>query len=160
MLQGCREHQSQGTEESQYVYIWTVSVQLLLSTLLIQFKLVYGLFGQSNMHSTLDSCPIPARKETNVPLQKRSLELTFLIFLRCAPPSFTGSLVCTSRLAKLKPRPFKFIQLQKQTNVCTTVRRNFDHVHQALLTNHRRADHTSQITCFSNPGVLLVIVKL
>ena len=31
-----------------------------------------GLFGQSNMHSTLDIFPRPARKETNVPLHKRS----------------------------------------------------------------------------------------
>ena len=40
-----------------------------MTTLLIQFKLVYGPFGQSNMHSTLDFCPRPARKETNVLLR-------------------------------------------------------------------------------------------
>ena len=54
------------------IYIKTVSSSGLLSTYLIQLKLVYGPFGQSNMHSTLDFCPRPARKETNVPLQKRS----------------------------------------------------------------------------------------
>ena len=41
------------------------------STLLLQFKLVYRPFGQSNMHSTLDFCPRPARKQTNVPLRKQ-----------------------------------------------------------------------------------------
>ena len=51
------------------VYIvMTVSSQCLLFTLLSQLKLVYGLFGQSNMHSTLNICPRTARKETNVPL--------------------------------------------------------------------------------------------
>ena len=54
-----------------YTYIRTVSSQRLLSTLLIQIKLVYGLFGQSNMHSTLDSWPRPDRRDTNVPLDKR-----------------------------------------------------------------------------------------
>ena len=44
---------------------------LLLSTLLIQFKLVYGPFGPSNMLSTLDT-PIPVMKETNVQLHQRS----------------------------------------------------------------------------------------
>ena len=42
--------------------------------MLIQFKLVYGAFGQRNMHSTLDFCLRPARKETNVPIHKRSKE--------------------------------------------------------------------------------------
>ena len=32
-----------------------------------QIKLVYGPFGKNNMYSTLDFCPGPARKETNVP---------------------------------------------------------------------------------------------
>ena len=50
----------------------------MMSTLLIQFNLVYGSFGQSNMHSTLDFCPRLARKEANVPLYKRSKELTVL----------------------------------------------------------------------------------
>ena len=49
------------------IYIRTVS---LLSALLIQFTLVYGPFGQSNMQSTLDFCHRPARKEANVPLHK------------------------------------------------------------------------------------------
>jgi hypothetical protein len=31
-----------------------------------QIKLVYGQFGQSNMHSTLDFWPRSAREETNV----------------------------------------------------------------------------------------------
>ena len=37
-----------------------------MSTLQNQIKLVYGPFRQSNMHSTLDFCPRPARKKTNV----------------------------------------------------------------------------------------------
>ena len=52
-----------------------------MSTLLNQFEIVYGPFGQSNMHSTLDFCPIPARREVNVPLHKRSKELTVLIHI-------------------------------------------------------------------------------
>ena len=42
--------------DARYVYITTVSSLRLFSTLLVQFKLVYGPFGQSNMHSTLDIC--------------------------------------------------------------------------------------------------------
>ena len=44
--------------------------QCLLSTFLNQLKLVYGLFGQSNLHNAIDFCPRPDRKETNVPLHK------------------------------------------------------------------------------------------
>ena len=55
------------------IYIRTFSSYRLLFTLLIQFKLVYGPFGQSNMHSTLDFCPRPARKQTNVPVHKEKL---------------------------------------------------------------------------------------
>ena len=47
-------------DSAQYIYIRTVSSKRLLSTLMIQFKLVYGSFGQSKMHSTLDFCPRPA----------------------------------------------------------------------------------------------------
>ena len=54
------------------IYIRTVSSLRLLSNFLIQFKLVYGPVGQSNMHNTLDFCPGPARKEMNVPLHKKS----------------------------------------------------------------------------------------
>jgi hypothetical protein len=36
------------------------------------------------MHSTLDFSPGPARKETNVPLNKRNLDLTVLINMYCA----------------------------------------------------------------------------
>ena len=38
------------------IYIRTVSLKLLLSTLLIQFRLVYGHFGQRNKHVTIDFC--------------------------------------------------------------------------------------------------------
>ena len=54
------------------IYIWTVSSKQLLSTLLIQFELVYGPFGQTwaiwidmgqkNTHSTLNFFPRPSRK--------------------------------------------------------------------------------------------------
>ena len=38
-----------------------------MSTLVIHFKLVYVLFGQNNMHSTLDFCPEQlGKKELNV----------------------------------------------------------------------------------------------
>ena len=62
------------------VHIKTVSSYLVPVVYfnLNQLKLVYGLFGQSKIHSTLDFCPRPARKETNDPLHKRSLELTAL----------------------------------------------------------------------------------
>ena len=53
---------------SQNIYIKTVSYYRLLSTLLISFKLVYGSFGQSNMHRTLDFCPRQAM-EMNVSLR-------------------------------------------------------------------------------------------
>ena len=57
--------------ESLYMHIYQDSKLLhLLSTLLIHFKLIYGLFGQSNRYSTLDLCPRLARR--NVPLHKRS----------------------------------------------------------------------------------------
>ena len=55
-----------------YIPIRIVSSKRLLSILLIQFKLVYGPFVQSNMHSALDFFPRQARKETNVPLHRRS----------------------------------------------------------------------------------------
>ena len=58
---------------------FTVSYPLL-SIFLNQLKLVYGPLGQSNMNSTLDFCPRPARKETNVPLNKVSEEITVLIY--------------------------------------------------------------------------------
>ena len=48
------------------IYIRTVSSYHLLSILPNQLKLVNGLFGQSNMYTTLDFCPRPARKETNL----------------------------------------------------------------------------------------------
>jgi hypothetical protein len=37
-----------------------------VSNLLIQLKLAYGLFELSNMHSTLNFCPGPARKEKKI----------------------------------------------------------------------------------------------
>jgi hypothetical protein len=56
------------------VHIRTASFYNLLSTTLLnQFKLVYGPFWQSNMHSTLDFCPRPVRKVMNVP-QKREVK--------------------------------------------------------------------------------------
>ena len=45
-----------------------------------QFELVYGLVGQTIMHITLDFCRRPVRKETNIPLHKRSLQITVLIY--------------------------------------------------------------------------------
>ena len=57
---------------SHSIYIRTVNFYGLLSIFLIQFKLDYGSFGQSNMHSMLDFCTRPARKEINVPLHQIS----------------------------------------------------------------------------------------
>ena len=55
------------------VYIKTVSSYPMFSTYLKRIKLVYGPFRQSNMHSTLDFCPRPAKKEKMyVLLNKRS----------------------------------------------------------------------------------------
>ena len=51
----------------------TACSQRLLSTLLIQFKLVYEPFGQSNMQSTLDFCLRPARKENECTTTKQKL---------------------------------------------------------------------------------------
>ena len=39
------------------------------------------------MHRTLDFCPRPASKETNVPLHNRSSELIVLIYILCAARS-------------------------------------------------------------------------
>ena len=55
------------------MYIRTVT--LLSTTSPINFKLVYGPFGQSNMHSTLDFCLNPVRKERNVPVKKKDKSL-------------------------------------------------------------------------------------
>ena len=57
-------------------YIRTVGSKQFLSTLLSPNLYVYGPFWQSNMHSTLDFCPRPARKETNI--------LTVLIYIFCS----------------------------------------------------------------------------
>ena len=54
----------------RYIYIRTVSSLHLFSGLLNRFKLVYGLFGQSNMHRTLNFFPEKPWKETNVPKLK------------------------------------------------------------------------------------------
>ena len=51
-------------QDSHRIYIKTVSSKCLLSTLLIQFKLVYGPFRKSKINSTLDFCPRPSKKET------------------------------------------------------------------------------------------------
>ena len=60
--------------QSQYIYIRTVSSQHLLSILLIQFKLVYGPFGQTSMH--LISAPDkPGRKQIGMYI--------FVLFLAC-----------------------------------------------------------------------------
>ena len=61
--------QSRKSSSAGMVYIRTVCFQCLWSILLNQLKLVYGPFGQSNMHSTLDFCSRSARKESNVPLR-------------------------------------------------------------------------------------------
>ena len=54
------------------IYVRTVSSLPLLSTLLIHFKLVHVLFDQNNKNNTFDFYPRLARKETNVPLHKKS----------------------------------------------------------------------------------------
>ena len=52
------------------IYIRTLSFYCLFSALLNWFKLVYGQFGQINMHCTLGLRP--ASKESNVPKLKSS----------------------------------------------------------------------------------------
>ena len=52
------------------VNIRTAGSYRLLSTLLVHFNLVYGLFGQNNMYSKLEFCHRPARNEMNVPLNR------------------------------------------------------------------------------------------
>ena len=52
-------------------------------TLTNWFKLVYGQFGQSNMHCTFDFGPRPSRKKTNVPQLKSSQGLTVQIYILC-----------------------------------------------------------------------------
>ena len=57
-----------------------ISSYRLLYALLNLLKLVYGSFGQSKMHRTLDFCQAE-RKESNVPELKSSQELTVLIYI-------------------------------------------------------------------------------
>ena len=53
-----RSARSENTVNSLYIYFKSTLLEpKLLFTLLVQFKLVYGTFGRSNMHSTLDFCP-------------------------------------------------------------------------------------------------------
>ena len=49
--------------EPQYISYYS---KRLLSTLLIQFKLVYGSFWQSSMHSKLDFCPLTSLEGSTV----------------------------------------------------------------------------------------------
>ena len=46
---------SSDSDSRHSIYIRTVSFKLLLYALLNRFKLVYGLFGQSNIHRTVHS---------------------------------------------------------------------------------------------------------
>ena len=61
---------------------WDIKLlKSLLSTFQNQFKLDYGPLGQNNMY-----IPRPARKKMNVPLQKRTLELTVLMYILWPSP--------------------------------------------------------------------------
>ena len=55
---------------------------------------MYGHFGQSNMHSIFDFGSRPARKDSNVPQLKSSLELTVLLYIvpckDSGMPAFVG----------------------------------------------------------------------
>ena len=53
-------------------YFRSVSFYRLFSSLMNQTKLVKGSFGQTYMHSKHFFCPMPARKEMNVSLNKKS----------------------------------------------------------------------------------------
>ena len=55
----------------KYDIIHSIFMRTGLKLYFAEPKLVYEPFGQINMHSTLDFCPRPARKKTNVPLHKR-----------------------------------------------------------------------------------------
>ena len=59
------------------------------SALLNWIKLFYAPFGQKILLCTLDFWPRPVRIKMNVPLQKRSYELTVLIYILCFQ-SFKG----------------------------------------------------------------------
>ena len=48
----------------QYIYLYS---KYLSSALLNWCKKIYGPFGQSNMHRTLDFCPDQPGRESNVP---------------------------------------------------------------------------------------------
>lgn len=67
------------------MFIRTVSSYRLLSTLINQLKLIYGAFGMSNLHSTLDFCP-PDQSGIKLMyhyIHKRSYEFTVLISMLC-----------------------------------------------------------------------------
>ena len=59
----------------QYVYQDSKLLAPAIIFWRIDLKLAYGPFGQSNMQNTLDFCLRPARKETNVPLHKKTKSL-------------------------------------------------------------------------------------
>ena len=84
-------------------YIRTVSSQRLLSSLLIQLKLIYGPFGQGNMHSTIDFCPRPAKMEINVHLHPH-LHTLYNIILRIA-----RNFLETRENIKIESHPFYHI---------------------------------------------------
>ena len=56
--------------KSQFLFHKNLSPRYFSIMTLDPVKLVYGPFGQANMHSTLDFCPRPARKEMNLPPNK------------------------------------------------------------------------------------------
>ena len=65
--------------ETKYIY-YDSKLLAPVSTLLIRLKLVYGLFGNTNMYSTLD---ISQELETNLLQHKRSKALTVPIHILC-----------------------------------------------------------------------------
>ena len=86
-----------------------------------------GRLGRATCTVTLDFCPRPARKETNVPLHKRSQELTVLIYVyRYCDCNYDDNCVSLGlRVAKVIPcaklqtngnEQFVFIQIVRKLN--------------------------------------------
>ena len=72
-------------------------------------------FGQRNMHITLDFCSRPASKETNVPIHKKSQEITVLIYTAHTLAQYIKFLPWITALRTIKNAPrihFIFVYLR------------------------------------------------
>ena len=97
--------------ETKYIY-YESKLLAPVSTLLIRLKLVYGLFGNTNMYSTLD---ISQELETNLVQHKRSKALT-------VPSQY---IYCPWNAVRIRVRPRFFDQVGHETMYASSRNRHF-----------------------------------